>query len=82
MKRKKLGGNRKEKFTEGWVEFAKKSVAKRVALSLNNQAVGGKKRDFHASDIWNMKYMSKFKWSDLTERMGAIAMPCVSIVSV
>ena len=71
-KRKKLGGNKKEKFTEGWVEFAKKSIAKRVALSLNNTPVGGKKRSFHASDIWNMKYLSKFKWGDLTEQMGAV----------
>ena len=72
MKRKRLGGNKKEKFTEGWVEFERKSIAKRVAASLNNTPVGGKKRDFHASDIWNMRYLSKFKWSDLTEQMGTL----------
>lgn len=53
-----------------WVEFANKSIAKRVAISLNNSSVGGNKRDFHASDIWNMKYLHKFKWADLTEQMG------------
>lgn len=80
MKRKKLGGNKKERYTEGWVEFAKKSIAKRVAMSLNNTPVGGKKRGFNASDLWNMKYLSKFKWADLTEQMGA-AWP-VSFVTV
>ena len=33
--RVKSGGNRKTKFTEGWVEFAEKSTAKRCALMLN-----------------------------------------------
>lgn len=30
MRRKKAGGNSGKNFTEGWVEFAKKSVAKRL----------------------------------------------------
>uniref|UniRef100_A0A7S3YVS4 18S rRNA factor 2 n=1 Tax=Lotharella globosa TaxID=91324 RepID=A0A7S3YVS4_9EUKA len=69
-KRKKYRNNRRIKFTEGWVEFANKKVAKRVALALNNTAVGGKKRDYYSQDRWNMKYLSKFKWHHLTERIA------------
>jgi len=32
----KIGGNKNIKFTEGWVEFKDKKVARMVALSLNN----------------------------------------------
>jgi len=31
---------------------------------------GGKKRSQFYFDIWNMKYLSKFKWDDLTEEIG------------
>ncbi len=31
-------------FSEGWIEFKDKKVAKQVALSLNNTQVGGKRR--------------------------------------
>jgi ESF2/ABP1 family protein len=40
----KQGGNRKIKYTEGWVEFADKKTAKKVADALNGQLIGGKKR--------------------------------------
>ena len=46
-KRKKAGGNSKKSFTEGWVEFQDKKVAKLVALSLNNTPIGGKKRNYY-----------------------------------
>ncbi len=69
-KRKKYRGNRRVKHTDGWVEFARKSVAKRVALALNNTPIGGKKRDYYSQDIWNMRYLSKFKWHHLTERIA------------
>lgn len=69
-KRIRSGGNRKQMFTEGWVEFADKRVAKRLATTLNNSAIGGNKRGFYASDLWNIKYLPKFKWNDLTERLA------------
>ena len=31
---------------------------------------GGKKRSQFFYDIWNIKYLSKFKWDDLTEETG------------
>ena len=65
-----MGGNKKGSFTEAWVEFDKKKIAKRVAESLNNKPIGGKKSDFFASDLWNIRYLHKFKWSDLTEKIG------------
>lgn len=56
---------KKSKFTkqynEGWIEFADKSIAKRVAYSLNNQSFGGsdpKRRNF----LWNIQYLHKFDW--------------------
>ena len=65
-----MGGNKKGSFTEAWVEFEKKKVAKRVAAFLNNTRIGGKKSDFFASDLWNIKYLHKFKWTDLTQAIG------------
>lgn len=32
--------------------------------------LGGKKRSSFFYDIWNIKYLSKFKWEDLTEEIG------------
>jgi ESF2/ABP1 family protein len=43
MKKKfriKQGGKRINKYTEGWIEFADKKVAKMVALSFNNKKIG------------------------------------------
>ncbi len=39
-------------FTEGWVEFEDKRVAKRVAAQLNGQPMGGKKRGAYFYDLW------------------------------
>lgn len=39
-RRLKSGGNKKEQFTEGWVEFGSKADAKNVAALLNNTPVG------------------------------------------
>ena len=43
QRRIKSGGNRRVNYTEGYVEFEDKRVAKRVALSLNGTPMGGKK---------------------------------------
>ena len=47
-----------------------KRVAKAIALALNNTPIGGKKRSYYHDDLWNMKYLSKFKWTHLTEKIG------------
>lgn len=69
-RRKKQGGSGSKRFTEGWVEFGKKSVAKNVALSLNNTPITNYKRSPHYGDLWNLKYLNKFKWSHLTEKVA------------
>lgn len=36
---------------------------------LNGQPMGGKRRSAHYYDLWNMKYLPKFKWDHLTEEI-------------
>eukprot|EP00041_Stephanoeca_diplocostata_P016868 m.334659 g.334659 ORF g.334659 m.334659 type:complete len:235 (-) comp20510_c0_seq2:297-1001(-) len=69
-KRKKFGGNKKQNYTEGWVEFEDKRIARQVAESLNGTIIGGKKGSFYHDDMWTMLYLPKFKWHHLTERMA------------
>ena len=69
-RRRKFRKNRKRNYTEGWVEFTDKRVAKATAMALNNTQIGGKKRYYYYDDTWNMKYLSKFRWSHLTEKIG------------
>ncbi|CAM9020598.1 unnamed protein product [Wickerhamomyces anomalus] len=64
------GGNKKIKYEEGWAEFIKKKDAKICADSLNGNKLGGKKGNFYYDDIMNVKYLSGFKWTDLTEQIS------------
>lgn len=57
-------------FTEGWVEFQKKKVAKEVALRLNNTKIGTRKKSRYYDMIWNIKYIPRFKWIHLSERLA------------
>ncbi|CAD0194544.1 unnamed protein product [Chrysodeixis includens] len=57
-------------FTEGWVEFQKKKVAKMVAKNLNNTKIGTRKRSRYYDMIWNIKYIPRFKWIHLSERLA------------
>ncbi|KAF5277742.1 hypothetical protein FQR65_LT03722 [Abscondita terminalis] len=58
------------KFTEGWVEFERKSIAKKVATLLNNSQVSNRKKSKQFDNIWNIKYLSNFKWTHLHERLA------------
>ena len=40
QKRRKHGGNKKVMFTEGWVEFCNKKIARYVAETLNTTRIG------------------------------------------
>lgn len=64
------GGNKKKSFTDGWVEFIDKKDAKAAAETLNGNIIGGKKGNFYHDDMWNMKYLTGFKWSHLTEQIA------------
>ncbi|PKA64820.1 hypothetical protein AXF42_Ash016851 [Apostasia shenzhenica] len=70
VQRKQTGGFRGKGFSEGWVEFTKKKVAKKVANLLNGEQIGGRRRSSFYYDIWNIKYLRKFKWDDLTNEIG------------
>lgn len=63
----KSGGKR---YKEGWIEYEEKKVAKRVASSLNNTAISNQKGSVHYGDLWSMKYLSKFQWAHLTEKVA------------
>lgn len=62
--------NTGKNFTEGWVEFEDKSIAKAVAAGLNGQQIGGRRRSAYHFDLWCMKYLPKFKWDHLTEEIA------------
>lgn len=68
----KKGMKRKQSkhFTEGWVEFKDKRLAKKVAAFLNNTQIGGKRRSRLYDFIWNIKYLNRFKWYHLNERLA------------
>jgi ESF2/ABP1 family protein len=69
-RRKKYKKNKRQNFVEGWIEFTDKKVARQVAELLNNNNMGGKKRSRYYDDIWNIKYLPKFKWSHLTDQLA------------
>jgi ESF2/ABP1 family protein len=69
-KRQLNGGNGSKQFKEGWIEFADKKIARSVAESLNNTSVGYRKGDYYHDDLWNLKYLSGFKWDFLTEKFA------------
>lgn len=71
-RRKKERNIRKTNYVEGWVEFKDKKQAKALAEYLNTRQIGGKRKHFFYYDIWNIKYLPKFKWRHLIERMGKI----------
>ncbi|XP_073828761.1 uncharacterized protein [Musca autumnalis] len=57
-------------FTEGWVEFESKRVAKQIVPLLNNKQISTRKKSQFYDYIWSMKYLPRFKWCHLTERMN------------
>lgn len=70
LKRVKYGGNKKKKYTEGWVEFVNKKDAKLCAQTMNGNILGGKKSSYYHDDVINIKYLSGFKWFDLTQQIA------------
>merc|ERR1719319_1397991 len=57
-------------FSEGWVEFLSKKAARLAAERLNCQQVGGKRRSKAHDQTWNIKYLPRFKWVHLSERLA------------
>ncbi|CUS09378.1 unnamed protein product [Tuber aestivum] len=79
-RRVRFGGNKKRNFEEGWVEFKSKKIAKLVAETLNTTTIGGKrsapsvtcgkKGSYYHDDVWNIKYLPKFKWHHLQAQIA------------
>ncbi|KAI9270877.1 hypothetical protein BY458DRAFT_436186 [Sporodiniella umbellata] len=69
-KRKKYTKNNRRNYIEGWVEFKDKDRAKAVAEHLNMREIGGKRSSRYYAEMWNIKYLPKFKWHHLTEQMA------------
>ncbi|XP_069383680.1 activator of basal transcription 1 isoform X2 [Paralichthys olivaceus] len=69
-RRKKKSGLRRCDFTEGWVEFRDKRVAKSVAASLHNTQMGNRKRHRFSADLWCIKYLHRFQWTHLSEQLA------------
>ena len=80
--RRKYTATKKVHYTEGWVEFKDKRVARSVAEMLNAQPIGGKKGSRWRDDVWTMKYLPKFKWNMLTEQIGEHNQPFTVHISV
>ncbi|KAE9419305.1 hypothetical protein Angca_009191, partial [Angiostrongylus cantonensis] len=57
------------RFSEGWLEVKRKRIAKALAARFDNSPVGGKKRDYTSSVLWNIKYLTSFKWVHLMEQL-------------
>ncbi|XP_008580981.1 PREDICTED: activator of basal transcription 1 [Galeopterus variegatus] len=66
----KKGSKYSKDYTEGWVEFRDKRVAKRVAASLHNTPMGARRRSPFRYDLWNLKYLHRFTWSHLSEHLA------------
>merc|ERR1719188_2288715 len=62
-KRQLFRGGSREAYSEGWVEFMDRRIAKRVAQTFHCTTVGGKKRkNRFRDDMWSMKYLPRFQW--------------------
>jgi len=66
--RKKETGKKVKLYKDGWVEFEKRKVARKVAEALNGTCIGGKKRhNWYRDDTWCIRYLPKFKWEMINE---------------
>lgn len=57
----------RQRYTEGWIEFPSKHIAKECVAALNAQPVGGKKSGYYRDDLWNMRYLRGLSWEELME---------------
>ena len=72
FKEKKINdfGKKVQAYKEGWVEFEDKILAKLCEYQLNGHPIGGKKSCPYKDDLWTIKYLHKFKWQHLTEKLN------------
>jgi ESF2/ABP1 family protein len=65
----KKQGSKRQTYKEGWVEFEDKLMAKLCEYELNGKEIGGKKKQVFAQELWTIKYLHKFKWNHLMEKL-------------
>ena len=72
FKEKKINdfGKKVQAYKEGWVEFEDKILAKLCEYQLNGHPIGGKKSCSYKDDLWTIKYLHKFKWHHLIEKLN------------
>jgi ESF2/ABP1 family protein len=67
---KKITKN-KQTYKEGWIEFSNKLMGKLCEYELNGTQIGGKKRKNELREaFWTIKYLHKFKWHHLMEKLN------------
>lgn len=69
-KKTEKGGKPVQSYKEGWVEFEDKILAKLAEYQLNGKVIGGKKSCPYKDEIWTIKYLHKFKWHNLMEKIN------------
>lgn len=57
-------------YKEGWIEFENKLMAKLCEYELNGKRIGGKRNVLYREDLWTLKYLKKFKWNHLMEKLS------------
>ena len=65
----KKQGNKRQSYKEGWIEFEDKLMAKLCEYELNGKPIGGKKKQPFSDELWTIKYLHKFKWNHLMEKL-------------
>lgn len=71
--RRSLGSSRRRgEFKDGWVEFPKRRDAKRAVALLNGRPMAGAtRRGRWGDDLWCLKLLPGYQWSDLVEETCA-----------
>lgn len=62
-----------QNFRDGWVEYKRRKDAKKTVELLNATPMRGKRRKGRWSeDLWSMKYLKGFQWSDLSREVFGV----------
>ena len=68
-KMENIDGKKVQAYKEGWIEFDDKIYAKLAEYQLNGKQIGGGRKCPYKDELWNLKYLHKFKWNDLVENL-------------
>ena len=69
-KKKDENGKKIQCYKEGWIEFEDKIFAKLCEYQLNGKVIGGNKKCPYKDELWTIKYLHKFKWHNLMEKIN------------